>query len=401
MLIRRIIPIRKYRHRPTMKPIKFVIALMVFATALSAQAAPLLNGLALEQQFNKDRYIAAVYSETLANSTEVVLDNNTPRSLEVRIVADSMSARRFRNQWMEGIAINNAGDTLTSQADNMVTFANLFNGRLMRGDHLTVAFAANTGATTVALNGVTLGKIEDRKFFNTLLRAWVGPVPPSSEFRGGLLAAGNVDSSLLGRYELLKPSGDRIAQVRAQVESLNAAQEDKMEVAAAKPAVEKLKPSKPKLAADIPPPTLASIGDKPASAMKKAAAPKPSKPMPSKAAPARDMEEDDEDEAPLTADLILARQIYHSSLLRHTFRYIRYPKRAQERGQEGSVRLDVTIDSNGQVTDVQTLQDSRYSSLNRAAVEAVKRAGPYPAAPPQLAKDNFHFTIPITFRLPD
>ncbi|WP_193164933.1 TonB family protein [Microbulbifer hainanensis] len=386
-----------------MKPIKFVIALMVFATALSAQASPLLNGLALEQQFNKDRYIAAVYSETLANSTEVVLDNNTPRSLEVRIVADSMSARRFRNQWMEGIAINNGGDTLTSQADNMVTFAKLFNGRLKKGDHLTVAFAANTGATTVALNGVTLGKIEDRKFFNTLLRAWVGPVPPSSEFRGGLLAAGNVDSSLLSRYEQLKPSGDRIAQVRAQVESLNAEQEDKTEVAAAKPApaATKPKPTKPKLTADIPPPTLASIGDKPASAMKKVEAPKPSKPKPSKAALAREMEEDDEDEAPLTADLILARQIYHSSLLRHTFPYIRYPKRAQERGQEGSVRLKVTIDSKGDVTDIQTLQDSRYSSLNRAAVDAVKRAGPYPAAPPQLAKGNFNFTIPITFRLPD
>lgn len=88
-------------------------------------------------------------------------------------------------------------------------------------------------------------------------------------------------------------------------------------------------------------------------------------------------------------------------LLRHTFKYIRYPKRAQERGQEGSVRLSVTIDSQGQVKDVQPLQESRYTSLNREAREAVRRASPFPAVPPQLAGEDYQFTVPISFRLPD
>ncbi len=380
-----------------MKPIKFVIALLVFATALSAQAEPLLNGLALEQQFNKDRYIAALYSDTLGSSASVLLDNNTTRRLEVRIVADSLSARRFRNQWMEGIAINNPGDTLSNQADNMMTFANLFSGRYQKGDRLTINFAASTGTTSVALNGVALGKIEDREFFNTLLRAWIGAVPPSSDFRDGLLAAGQVSSGLLGSYELLEPSSERVAEVTAQLAAAadEEATSEETTVAAATPTA---KP-KPKLAADIPPPTLAAIAkpqvpSKPKPQPAKAAAAKPS-------APKHGMEEEEEDEAPLTANLILARQIYHSVLLRHTFKYIRYPKRAQERGQEGSVRLNVTIDPQGRVKDIQAVQDSRYASLNREAREAVERAGPFPAAPPQLARDNYQFSVPITFRLPD
>ncbi|WP_237066755.1 TonB family protein [Microbulbifer guangxiensis] len=384
-----------------MKPIKILIALMVFATAMTAQAAPLLNGLALEQQFNKDRYIAAVYSDTLADSASVLLDNNTTRKLEVRIIADGLSARRFRNQWMEGIAINNSGDILSGQAENMVTFANLFKGRFYKGDQLSVAFDGNSGKTTVSLNGVKLGQIADRDFFNTLLRAWVGPVPPSTDFRDHLLANGNVDSGLLGTYELLEPSADRVAQVTAsaQPEPETPAQPEPSKPAvAATPAVEK-----PRLAADIPPPSLASVSN---AAPESTAKPAPSKPAPAqkrpqpKAAPA-ELEADEEDEAPLTADMILARQIYHSMLLRHTYKFIRYPKRAQERGQEGSVRLNVSIGANGEIRDIQSVQESRFATLNREAREAVERAGPYPAAPPQLVKDTYQFTVPITFRLPD
>ncbi|MBB3062322.1 TonB family protein [Microbulbifer rhizosphaerae] len=390
-----------------MKPTTLFTALLVFAAALSAKAAPLLNGLALEQQFNKDRYIAAVYSETLATSAGTLLDNNTPRRLEVRILADSLSARSFRNQWMEGIAINNQGNILSGQAENMVTFANLFSGRLKKGDRLSVAFAADSGTTSVALNGLPLGKVEDRAFFNTLLRAWIGPVPPSSDFREGLLAEGQVSSSLLGRYELLEPSAERIAQLTEQLgareaEATEAAAEGQ-QVAAAKTAAAVPAAKKPALAPDIPPPTLASVGGKPQAVAKAASQlPKPqaaAKRRPP--APEEEELEEEEEEAPLTADIILARQLYHSMLLRHTFKNTRYPQRAQQRGQEGSVRLNVVIDAQGQVKDIQTVQESRYSSLNREAREAIERSSPYPKAPAQLTQSEYRFTVPITFRLPD
>ena len=389
-----------------MKSNNLVIALLLFATALTAKAAPLLNGLALEQQFNKDRYIAAVYSERLSSDANQLLDNSVPRSLQVRIIADRLSARRFRNQWMEGIAINNAGGTLSGQAENMVTFANLFRGYLVAGDHLSIDFAPNTGRTSVSLNDILLGEIEDTEFFNTLLRAWIGSVPPSTDFRDNLMRAGEVDSGLLATYESLQPAGDRVAQVAEMVEQRQAAAAPE-EKAASAPAPAKPEPAqvasakpKPELKADIPPPTLASIGA-PAAVQKQAVKAQPLKPTKTRSAvPAADLE-DEEEEAPLTADMILARQIYHSMLLRHTFKNIRYPKRAQERGQEGSVRLNVTIDAKGQVKNVTTVQESRYASLNREAMDAVERAGPYPSTPAQLNMNEYTFSVPITFRLPD
>ena len=401
-----------------MKTTNFVIALLLFATALTAKAAPLLNGLALEQQFNKDQYIAAVYSEQLSGDASALLNNSMPRSLEVRVIADRLSARRFRNQWMEGIAINNPGSVLTGQAENMVTFANLFKGRLMAGDRLRIDFAADTGTTSVSLNDIMLGMIEDREFFNTLLRAWIGPVPPSTDFRDDLMGSGEVNSGLLATYEALQPGAERVAQVAAMADVQEATQEQEASAAAPEPKPEPAQvaaASKPKLTPDIPPPTLAAIGApaiakptpigagaKPATAAAQTSEPRPLKPT--KTRPATPMEEDEleeEEEAPLTANMILARQIYHSMLLRHTFKHIRYPKRAQERGQEGSVRLNVTIDSKGNVKNVRTLQESRYASLNREALEAVERAGPFPATPDQLNIDEYKFSVPITFRLPD
>lgn len=388
-----------------MKSNNLVIALLFFATALTAKAAPLLNGLALEQQFNKDRYIAAVYSERLSSNANELLDNGMPRSLQVRVVADNLSARRFRNQWMEGIAINNPGDTLSGQAENMVTFANLFKGRLVAGDQLRVDFNPGNGTTSVSLNNTLLGEINDREFFNTLLRAWIGAVPPSTDFRDSLLSAGQVNSGLLASYESLQPAADRVAQVAQMAESRGENEPEASSAPAPEPA--RVAVAKPKVKADIPPPTLASLNtppaEKPASERKQPEAAQQvpaSRPTARRGAPADDME-DEEDEAPLTADMILARQIYHSKLLRHTFKNLRYPRRAQERGQEGSVRLNVTIDSRGKIMDVTTVQESRHATLNREALEAVERAAPFPSAPSQLKIDKYQFSIPITFRLPD
>ncbi|WP_444929646.1 TonB family protein [Microbulbifer sp. SSSA002] len=405
-----------------MKLIKIALSFWVFTFALTAKAAPLLNGLALEQQFNKDIYIAAIYSESLSRDAATLLDNDIPRRLEVRVITKSLPARRFRNQWMEAIAINNSGDTLSSQAENMVTFANLFKGRFAHGDQLSIEFAAGTGATTISLNSIQLGEIADPDFFNTLLRAWIGSIPPSTDFKDGLLSAGQVSGSLVTTFESLAPTSERIAALqlkRISQEQAIAAEEAPAETATSAPAIE---------IADLPPPTLALAATAPAVAAGAGVdaipgdseqSPEVEAPLPAQAeedvelitlppedGPAladntEEMMEEEEEEAPLTADMILTRQIYHSGLLSHTFRHIRYPKRAQARGQEGSVRLNVTINSQGEVEDIQPISESRFSSLNREAQAAVRRAGPYPAIPPLLGADTYSFSIPITFRLPD
>ncbi|GAB2880670.1 TonB family protein [Microbulbifer echini] len=412
-----------------MKSIKIVFSLWVFSFAVTVSAAPLLNGLALEQQFNKELYIAAIYSENLSNDSAGLLNSDIPRRLEVRVLANSLPARRFRNQWMESIAINNSGNTLSSQAETMVTFANLFKGRLHRGDQLAIDFAADTGITTVSLNGITLGEIADPAFFNTLMRAWIGPVPPSTDFRDGLLAAGDIPAALRTSFEALEPTSERIAELQlkqiGQEEALAAAQTPEKDEELSKPNLVDVDLAPPTMTLSPAVPAASEALEIVAESTQQAAQAASANSLaegepleqqgnsnseptqlaaisPENAAAAEiDEEFEEEEEAPLTAGMILARQIYASTLLRHTYNHIRYPKRAQERGQEGSVRLNVVINSRGEVQEILAVQESRFGTLNREAQAAVKRAAPYPVVPSQLGEETFSFSLPITFNLPD
>ncbi|WP_288130959.1 energy transducer TonB [Microbulbifer sp.] len=90
---------------------------------------------------------------------------------------------------------------------------------------------------------------------------------------------------------------------------------------------------------------------------------------------------------------------YASILNNHTMKNIRYPARAERKRREGNVILRITIDKSGQVKDIEVVEESNYSSLNREALRSVERSNPYPAIPANLGIDSYSFTIPIRFKL--
>lgn len=90
---------------------------------------------------------------------------------------------------------------------------------------------------------------------------------------------------------------------------------------------------------------------------------------------------------------------YASTLKRHTLKHLSYPRRAQERNWEGDVQLRITIDAQGKVQNIQLVEESRYSNLNREALRSVERANPYPPIPAELGREIYEFTVPIAFRL--
>ncbi|WP_043318896.1 energy transducer TonB [Microbulbifer sp. HZ11] len=90
---------------------------------------------------------------------------------------------------------------------------------------------------------------------------------------------------------------------------------------------------------------------------------------------------------------------YSDALNRHTMKNLRYPSRAQQRGWEGEVVLKIVVNKSGEVQDIQVVEESSYSSLNREALRSVERANPYPQIPSHLGVDSFSFTVPIRFSL--
>lgn len=72
-----------------------------------------------------------------------------------------------------------------------------------------------------------------------------------------------------------------------------------------------------------------------------------------------------------------------------------YPPMAIKRGVEGDVTVSVTLDGNGQLLDASIVASSGNSLLEKAALQAVRRATPFPNETGQITT----IQVPVQFRL--
>lgn len=77
---------------------------------------------------------------------------------------------------------------------------------------------------------------------------------------------------------------------------------------------------------------------------------------------------------PSEGDIEAARNAFRSAAHRELKRGQRYPKMAIERGLEGEVKLEISLDKEGNVTNVSVVDSSGSSALDEAAINAAKRA---------------------------
>lgn len=423
----------KYIRAPKVKTASFLFSLLFLPLSVLSQlsfAEPLLNGLAISTELGKERFIAALYTDNLSDNSGEVLNSTARRSMELKIVADRLSSRSLNNMWIEGIAINNSSSALERQANNTLKLTNFVRKRLFAGDILRFDYEVGKGVDVV-LNEVTLGNIPSDDFFNMLLRTWIGSVPLSSEFRNNLLSSGDIDSALVNRYNALQPQEGRAAAVASWIEQAPTNQNTvatrpqpprpRIEIAAPKPEVSLGELAAPTIAtvsededkkavmADQLP-NLELATEEPAQQEIAVAAPatdlEPSAPQDTLAlatepvAAAIDLdEEEEEEEESYNIESILARQYYLSELNKLSQRALRYPRIAEQRGQEGSVRANVTINRDGSIKDVNLIEESRYRPLNREVLKTIDRVAPYPPVPKEIPGEEFQFPLLFGFHL--
>lgn len=422
-------------------PLRFVLSLLLLLSASSFASEPVLNGVAIYSELGSEQFVAGLYTSKTTSDAKAILLDESDQRMEVRVLAGSLLGNRFKRMWIEGVAINAGTGEMAKHSQNLADFSNFMSIKLQRDDILTIARQGN--ATVVRVNNLELGKIPSGEFYNLLLRTWIGPVPLSSGFRDGLLTAGKVDEKTISIYSKISPTPERIAVIRAALIAAGKNKGKPTEVAATKPEpvkvepaakpeppvkevaktepavkdpakevakVEPAKPAEKPLVKPEPtetattpvaptPPVAAPVAAATQAAAQattqvaKAATPAAPKP----AAKANDVFEDDEKQE--TADSLLVQQLYIAKLSKRTAGFVKYPKSALSKEQEGTIRLAITINRSGQVTNVKSSSTNDIPVLTQAAVEAANRASPYPAIPEQIKSDSFTFTIPITFRV--
>lgn len=377
---------------------RFLAALLLVSVTQLPQAQTelegmTLRGLAIYEQLRTEYYIAGLYLPSPAQTPNDAFFMPGPKRMDIRVVVDSWSTRRFVQQWNQQILINNSVDTQKAQSDNLIAFASLLKDDLKAGDHMTIDMIPEQG-TLVKLNGTTLLETSDPEFFNLLLSCWIGARPPSSVFKQDVLKLppGDRGTTLMTSFDITTPSQTRIAETRSWAGA--AASVARAPAAAPQPkAAEAPAPKKTDTSAE-----LAEEKARKEAEAEKARLAKLEQDRLRKEAIAKALAEAEARAKAAARSKELINE-YSSTMVRASYQYVRYPKRALKLNQEGTVLLEVIIDRNGGLISSKVIQSSGYSALDDAAVSAVEKTAPFPSIPEGILGNQIEFTLPFTFQI--
>lgn len=197
-----------------------------------------LNGIASYSQLSKEYYIVALYTSGPLTTVDALLDGSADKRVEIRITAAQWAANSFSQIWKRDLSINNDLSADAPQINVLLRFTDFPEEDLGPGDTIVANYSPLLG-TTLTFNGETFLQAEGPVLFNYLLSVWVGPSPPSRQFKADLLvgnAAGDAGfAALLQRFQAVRMQPER----EKLVSKWRQAEEDKArKLAAAKAAQE-------------------------------------------------------------------------------------------------------------------------------------------------------------------
>jgi len=166
----------------------------------------MLNGVALHQELNTDYFLAGLYLPAFSNDPVEILAMKGSKRMEMRVAFDNFSPRKFAGLWRDSIVINNSPADVEKYGPEMLRFASVMKGKLVRGDQVIID--QSPVATVVSVNGIELARFGP-DFFPLLLRTWIGLRPASSDFKKDLLNKGSIKEELQTRYNALVPLDGR------------------------------------------------------------------------------------------------------------------------------------------------------------------------------------------------
>jgi len=389
-----------------------ILAVVCFLCSVVASSASALElqGAAVYQRLNNDVYIASIHSGN--SDSQAWLNSRAPLTLEMHILAESLSPRRFSRLWNEGLAINLSQRQMNEQVDELTRFMYVLKDNLVEGDE--VAISNETGETRVTVNGVELLMVEKPGMVQSLLKAWIGKYPRSQQFKERLINMSGSDRSAMKK----RLTGAQWQPVRvAVIESWK--KPKKKKAAPVNTAKEPVPVSAPAVAA-----VASTVGATPPVVVSEAPeATLPEAPVSETTTPetiqqegpsAEELEaqrlaaeaqvraaaeeaERERQEQIRRVEQQLAESAYYRNVLSVANGNVKYPRSALKRQLQGVTRINMVLDREGNLTAAQISETSEHPVLDKAALKAAQSAAPYPPLPKVLDGNEFEFDVPFRF----
>lgn len=154
------------------------------STEVSGKALP-LNGIGIREAtiFGVNVYVAGLYLEEKTSDPNVVITSNAPKRIVMHFVRD-VGLEDITEAYREGFEKNADGKYATIEA--RVQRWNGFMSGMKDGDKMVVTYIPGKG-TNVTIRNEDRGTIAGHDFSQVLFRIFVGPNPPNSDLKEGML----------------------------------------------------------------------------------------------------------------------------------------------------------------------------------------------------------------------
>jgi outer membrane biosynthesis protein TonB len=196
----------------------FVIGINLYSEQVLALQ---LKGAATYQELGKDYYIASLYVTDSSQDALVLLADDQGQQMKIKVVAKRWSARKWKAQWQNNIAINNEIDSDPQLAEAIVSFTDFPLNSLRAGDELIIDYVPNIG-TSIYFNSHQVVTTNNVKLYAYLLNTWLGKFSPNRIFRESIAGI------IVPKTELLVRADEMVGKARiAEVSTWFISEEEK------------------------------------------------------------------------------------------------------------------------------------------------------------------------------
>ncbi|MRX27067.1 TonB family protein [Kangiella sp. HZ709] len=375
-----------------------------------------LNGIAIQSELRSDWFINALYLSEKSTDSQSILTDVSPKRMEMKVLADTLSGRRLKRFWVERIRSNNQPSEVLALAKQVRDFANVMGQNLEANDVIAIDFVPGQ-ATRVTINGSVNANLSP-DLFNMVLKSWVGDLPPSNEFKEAILGQTNFDT-LLTRYQAIQPTEARIAAFDKKLQEQIALQQQKEEEARL---AEERKIAQEKAAEEARQRQveLAKEEEKQSQLAAQAKAQEAEKEKQRLAEEARIAEEAankppvvEIPAGPSPEEIAAIKTSYTNAIKRHYTPQFEYPIRAlmkrygnsvfsrPKKGRtHGVVEINIEVDRDGDLVSGGVTRSSGEKILDEAVQKALFDSVPFPAMPSELEDETFSTVLSIDIPAP-
>lgn len=140
------------------------------------------KGAAVYQELGIEYYIASLYVEDAEAADPQVIAYDGPQQIKIKVTTKRWSARKWKAQWQNNIAINNTPSSDPALNADLALFTEFPQASLIKGDEVVVAYHPASGSELL-FNGHSVLTTQDKQFYSYLLNTWLGKFSPNRIFR--------------------------------------------------------------------------------------------------------------------------------------------------------------------------------------------------------------------------